>query len=144
MALSGNFTRVTYLPSSETSSVNITYPAELPESDPNYDKRGTTELTTGYATVKSTTDYSNIYLAVRSIVVNATDVNTDPDTMGKLIKYETNYRVYESEATRRADQNDYLFQDFTHDITYNASQDLFDQAYTHLKSLEGFENLIDA
>tara|TARA_B100000902_G_scaffold321815_1_gene314883 strand:+ start:166 stop:603 length:438 start_codon:yes stop_codon:yes gene_type:complete len=145
MALTGNWNKITFEPNTDvTDTTSTTYPADIPSDDPNYDLRGQTVEETFNPSEKVTTSYSNVYIMIRSISVDANDVGVGPDTMNKLVKYETCYRVYESEAARRADIDDYTHQEFIFDISYDPAQDLFDQAYTQLKTLEGFESVIDA
>jgi len=145
MALTGNWNKITFEPNTDvTDTASTTYPSDLPSDDPNYDLRGQTVSNSFNPSEKVTTSYSNVYIMIRSISVDANDVGIGPDTMNKLVKYETCYRVYVSEAARRADIDDYTHQEFIFDISYDPSQDLFDQAYTQLKTLEGFESVIDA
>jgi hypothetical protein len=145
MALTGNWTKYTYTPDTTTTeTVETTYPVDLPVDDPNYDLRGQTITEEINPLVKTGTTHNNVYINVRSMVVDVKNINISPDETERQVKIETCYRVYTSGTDRHSDPETYITQEHIYDIDYDTSQDLFVQAYNGLKNLEGFENMIDA
>jgi hypothetical protein len=107
MALTGSFTYQVYTNQSESVERIITYPADLPSSHLDYEKRGTTETITEEVTVTEDQTIEGAYVAIKTANIWKTvESNLDPE---KLM-LTSNYRVYGSEASRSADVNNYIIE----------------------------------
>ena len=140
MALIGNYKHYTYTYSeTETETISVTYPEVLPEGDPNYEKRGTTENLEVPIQVENITEYENIYLVISAITLqkqtpNATNLNFA-------------WQVYNTKEEREEDfsfQNPILneVESIDWDPT-NIPDNPYVIAYDYLKTKKGFENLIN-
>ena len=141
MALTGSFIRYEYESHpTETISTEITYPSDLPEHHPEYDKRGTTETVTSPVQVEITSSYEGCYVFVKSAAVftlfneggvNETNINSI-------------YRIYNSKAEKDADIDSHIAE-YQYDTEWDWDVDSNPnvKAYNHLKSLPGGSSLSD-
>lgn len=155
MALTGNFLKYSYTESSEIVSHSVTYPSDLPESSPNYDLRGTTELTSGSIWTKTSESMDNVYLKIHNYShFTLGNVPSDgDDNLSPLIKnnvIQVTYRIYNSKAEAIENYNSHIhsgdasFSLVGDDLADAYNNPSYEDAYTRLKTLEGFENLTNA
>jgi len=141
MALTGNVDIITRTPhETETETITYTYP-----DDPAIygDQAGETITETIPVSVVSTTSYTDTYVCIRSVNNYNTWVNEN-GSITKIKEFQVDYAVYADEATRNSDKDDWLYQDVTVLHNIDLTQNLYSQAYTQIKSMEGFTNLIDS
>lgn len=144
MALIGDFTHYYITTGSSIPNVTqVTYPLDLSELDPNYNKRGTTENITDYNQEESTT-FTSSYVSI-----SETGVYTTIDEMGsKSPKMFIQYEVYPSKEHKYASSSLLENKGVLHkgevynvDYTYDPLINDFEYAYSYLSTLQGFENL---
>jgi hypothetical protein len=140
MALTGNVDIITRTPhETETETITYTYPDD---SAIYGDQAGETITETIPASVVSTTSYTNTYVCIRSVNNYNTWVSENGSTT-KIKEFQVDYAVYTDEATRNADKDNFLYQDVAVLHNIDMTQNLYSQAYSQIKSMEGFTNLID-
>lgn len=142
MALSGNYTHYTEVPSeTETVDVLITYPSNLEVDHPDYEKRGTTETIQQAALVEESTVYENIYLTVKVASLNVIEQTSD----FKYVELSGFYRIYESEEARNLDKDNYLAEYYINkEFNFSEESNPYSSLYELIKSQRGAENLINA
>jgi len=141
MALVGKWTKTEKIQSeTETEIVTVNYPSELPDGHPDFEKAGTTEEIESpiYDTVS--TEYDNAYITVHSINSWKFQARGKNETL-----FNITYRVYESKSDRENDINSHLYQDFVSSQTldFTSNKNDTEQAYDILKTVGGFEELIN-
>lgn len=139
MALKGDITWTTVeFSETETQDQIITYPDEMNENNPQYDKRGTTETVQVPKEIYNSTSYTDVYLYVKSIQMHTTIEDN------KKIEYiHYHYAGYESKETRDADNENFLFFSSNQLYNYNHNSNLWTQCYDQLKLREDFADLKD-
>ena len=139
MALEGDITWTTVKYSStETQNQIITYPDEMHEDDPNYDKRGTSETIQVEKQIITIKDYEDVYLWVKQI-----DVIYNYNEYQKNEGVHYHIAAYNSKEERNENQENFLFH-YVREL-HNVDKDLnlWQQCYDDLKSDETFVNLKD-
>lgn len=141
MALTGNFTKIWFTPSEDFFiDVEMTYPEDMPEDDPNYDKRGTTEIIQVPQNDKHTQDYENVYLVLDWCFHYKFNIDSEGNTL-----LDFGYRIYESKEARDNDTESYIMAgDFVGNHINVTNGDVRILAYEILKTKYGFEQLTDA
>ena len=145
MALSGNYIHKTYSNHpTETETIKVTYPSDLPEDHIHYKFRGQTITETAQKTVVEEELYDNIYFIINTVTIypgyrTRIDFPTDPDNW----VVEAYYRVYESRDNRINDYENFLLDASEHFHNIDIEQNIFPQLYTKFKTISGLENLID-
>lgn len=140
MALTGNVDIITRTPhETETETITYTYP-----NDPEIygDQAGQTITETIPTSIVSTVSHSNIYLCIRHVNNYNTWVNEN-GSITKIKEFQVDFAVYTDESTRNADKDNWLFQDVVVLQDIDINQNLYSQAYSQIKTREGFTNLID-
>jgi hypothetical protein len=125
MALIGNCTHTVYTNhATETTTESVTLS----------DGKVTTEQVP--VIVETPTDYTNIFVCIKQVEnINFWDgINTH-----KSIHYQ--FAGYTDKATRDADQEDFLFWETSHLISYDHTSNLYEQIYNDIKAQAGFTNL---
>lgn len=152
MALTGSFTYYeTELSNTLSESVHVTYPTSIPENDPNYDKRGTEEDIWVSSSIQTATTISGSYLMIYAAALTHDIYNPEY----RRHNLNITYNVYDSQATAWNESGevnvyeDYLYKHCEEmvNITLNqltGSANIMEYAYEHLKTLDGFEDMIDA
>jgi hypothetical protein len=151
MALTGTYKIYEYVTSeTETEEITIDYPTLMTPDDPNYDKRGTTETFTSPVVTKTlSASHPNMYVALSGVTLQKLSVEEDGE--GNLMSPVTlNYaiHIYNSREDKLADPTfeNSVFSDAgsapfsPEDFNLN----LFDVVYSHLKTLESFDEMVDA
>ena len=134
MALTGSFTHQVHTNASESVDVIISYPADIPESHIDYDKRGTTETVTETRPIIDDVLYNEVYITVKTANIwKAVEREDNPE---KLILTST-YRVYGNEASRSADINNHILEldAVVKDWDWNLDTNPYSATYDYLKSL---------
>jgi hypothetical protein len=141
MALSGSFTHIwSKLNESVTQSIDVTYPVDLPADDPNYDKRGTTVQESVPTQTEHSQSYSDIYLHIQ-----AASIYNKEDNVGDLGKScSVIYKIFNSETEAHTSGSELLRADYTFDWDFLTMTNPYSEGYDMLKTLDGFENLINA
>ena len=133
MALTGNCTHTEY---TEHATNTVTQTITNPE--------GVTENVEVPELVANTTNYTNIYLCIKQIDHrNYWDTDTDGNQI-KISIMHYRYAGYTDQATRNADQENFLFSDVGDLNDYDHTQNLYTQIYNEIKTLDGKTNLIDS
>lgn len=137
MALTGNCsTTICTYSDTETEEVTITYGAH------EGDLAGTTEVVTLPVRDCNTTNHSNIYLCIRSINNYNSWLISGSETI-KEKEFQVDFAIYTDQNTRDANADDFLWQDVMVLTDIDMDENLYSQAYTKIKSMVGFTNLID-
>lgn len=138
MALIGDFTHYYITTGSPTPNITqVTYPLSLPESDPNYSKRGTTETITDYNQEESTT-FTSSYLSIGELSTFPVINENGNKVANMFIKYE----VYSSKEHKYATSESLFREDINNvEYSFNPNNNDYDFAYNYLQGLKGFENL---
>ena len=141
MALVGKWTQYESKESeTETQIVKISYPAELPEDHPEFEKAGTEEEIEVPKMDVIETIYDSVYAVVHSVNSWKQNINGETDTLFNIC-----YRVYQSEQDRLSDYNSFIYEDHLHcqKIDYNLDKSEIQQAYNLVNIVSGFEELIN-
>lgn len=140
MALSGSWIKYEYTAhETEVEISTVTYPENLGENHPYYDKRGTTETTENPVLVESSTTYEGVY-----IVISACSAQK----LGTELVLNYIYKIYNSQEERNEDPQ-FVNPFYENHVTTNYDPDgvitnIHTLSYNHLNSTRGFENLISA
>tara|TARA_B110000503_G_scaffold18108_1_gene26474 strand:- start:1983 stop:2414 length:432 start_codon:yes stop_codon:yes gene_type:complete len=142
MALTGTLTK--YIASehaSDTETITITFPADLTEGHPHYDLRGTTTTETIPVTVETSTDHSDVYVFISATSVQYVGYDASTDTNNVNLYYI--YKVYNSKSEKDTLTDPLLEDGISTSWDYSSNLNPTEAAYTHLKTVRGFENLIN-
>ena len=139
MALVGKWTKIEYIQSeTETEIQTITYPVELPEGHPDFDKAGTTEEIEVPKINKVETVFENVYCVVHSINSWKQKIIEENKTLFNIC-----FRVYASKEDRLNDNNSFIFEEhiISREVDYSLKENEIQQAYSLLNIQQGFEEL---
>lgn len=139
MALTGSLTIYSYTThSTDTFQTTVQYPADLPESSPYYEHRGTTASITNPVMVEATTTYSGSYVFISAASVQTLDVKNNAN----VVNLNYIYRVYNSQAAKNTDWEDYLHTDTINtNWDWDTNSNPHEAAYTHFKTIQGAGSL---
>jgi len=140
MALVGKWTKIEQVQSeTETEIQTITYPAELPEGHPDFDKVGTTEEIEIPKIDIVETVFEDVYAIVYSVNSWKQKVMEENKTLFNIY-----YRVYQSKDDRLND-NSFIFEGdiISQEVDYSLKENETQQAYLLLNQKQGFEELIN-
>ena len=151
MALLGDYKIKIEVPhETETKIVSVTYPADIPEGDNNYDKRGTTVDEVQPVLVDASEIYANSYIRIQSITVYVSNVfnRTEDGSLasnGQAKNLHVSLRLYTNENVARADHDDFLKEvnEFIPSDSIDFESNLLSQVYTYFKSLDHLGTFID-
>jgi len=140
MALSGSFIHYSSTTSeTETDTLVIEYPADLPADDPNYSLRGTTTSESVPRIIETSQSYDDSYIQIQA----ASIYNID-DNIGGLGKVcSVIWKLFPSESDKTISGSVLSRSDYTFDWDFETMSNPYSEAYTRLKTENGFENLID-
>ena len=115
----------------------VTYPADLSEDHPDYDKRGTTETQQTLEILDKTITYENCYIMVETTSIVPLYIGASE----KTIELSFFYRVYESEDARTNTPD--VFTKYLHIVPFDFTGETnsFSEAYNQILLLPGAENL---
>lgn len=140
MALVGKLTKYDRVETGEIITQTITYPSDLPQDHPDFDKAGTVEeFQVPEQEVVSTT-YENAYAIIHSI--NSWKHLFED---GTKTLFNITYRIYESKDNRISDYDSYIIEDYivSQELNYSIKENEIQQAYELLKQVAGCEELIN-
>lgn len=141
MALVGNLIQTEYIESeTEKKTVEIFYPKNLNKLDDNYKKRGTSEQIEVPLTEIKENIIEDVYVTVHSMHSFKFFADGEHKTL-----YNITYRVYKSKQDRMNDINSFIHQNVidSQEINYDLDKKEIQQAYEIVKTVQGFENLIN-
>lgn len=150
MALKGKFTDYKHNSGkTEEKTYTVSYPSNLPEGHPNYDKRGTEEDVTQTFPIYESKVYNDVYVNISQVTVHrrfsyASEEDAEADKKTKYYDIQFTYWIYESEEkAKTADGHDYMFREVIDHYGYDGDHSkLFEFAYNSLNNLKGFEELV--
>ena len=127
MALQGQCTYTKEFPTGEytTETIEVGENGETQEVQTPVMELRTEEFDYAYIIIKQITQYQ-IY-----------------DNSGKTVAAHIHFAAYESDENRDLDQEDYLFWDYVVLTDYDVEENIYVQCYDYVKTINGFENLID-
>lgn len=146
MALTGTYIHKEIVPSeTEFQELTVTYPEELPEDSPEYEKRGTTETIQVPLPEEKETIFEDIYLIVRaaSLHQRVGDDGVKSNYVSMLVS------IYDNENHKNTDFMNDTFHDVLDEVVEDVStikdyDSVIAWSYNMLKSKEEYSNLIDA
>ena len=156
MALQGTLTM--YWTEEDPVKKNITiikYPDadKMDPEDPNFEKAGTEEEEYEPVMVEKSQIFENVYVVIRTYalmkienpikIYDENNENVIDSILEKSWNLNLRYTVYESKEKKDANPEDYILENFTEHLLDSNKEDLNDLGYSKLKSLKGFEQLID-
>jgi len=139
MGLIGPWTRYYATETTQTVSSSVTYPTELPESDENYNKRGTTEIVSASVPVITSESYDSVYINLHS--TNVFKTIHDPSVSSLDIQYRV-YNNKDSASLNGGEEYIYLGEALT-EWDFELSTSSHTRAYSFLKNQQGWESLTD-
>lgn len=144
MALSGNYTHYTYEQHpTETITETVSYPADLPEGNENYDKRGTTEEVTLPLMVETPTLYENCIIGLR--IANTYVTNNDgTNEKNKVVLLDYSFRLYDSledKENRYAENHIAEISNTCRVIDLSSNTNIWEYCYNDIKSSKGGSEL---
>ena len=140
MALTGSFNYYTYeVHPTETESVTMELPANLPENDPNYELRGTTATIEQPVMVENNTHYPSVHIFISAASVNTVASLSDRN----LVNLHYIYKVYNSKEDRIT-ENHIIEDGITTEWDYDTNSNPTEVAYNHLRTQKGFEELTNS
>ena len=124
--------------------ITLDYPADLAEDNPDYDKRGTTEVVIGKTEVITEKTYDNVYVNINQVTVNRMFMTNEEGNDIKYYDMQYTYWVYESREEYLENPKNYIWMHATVNEKYEGDHSkMFEYAYNQLKKKPGFEYLQD-
>ena len=121
--------------------------------DPNYEKAGTEEEVYEPVMVEKSQFFENVYVVIRTYalmkienpikIYDEDNENVIDNILEKSWNLNLRYTVYESKEQKRINPENYILENFTEHLLADDKQDLNALGYSKLKSIKGFEQLID-
>ena len=156
MALQGDITIYWTEQDPEKKSIVIKkYPDadKMDPKDPNYEKAGTEEEAYEPVMVEKSQFFENVYVVIRTYalmkienpikIYDEDNENVIDNILEKSWNLNLRYTVYESKEQKRINPENYILENFTEHLLADDKQDLNALGYSKLKSIKGFEQLID-
>ena len=156
MALQGDITIYWTEQDPEKKSIVIKkYPDadKMDPKDPNYEKAGTEEEVYEPVMVEKSQFFENVYVVIRTYalmkienpikIYDEDNENVIDNILEKSWNLNLRYTVYESKEKKRINPENYILENFTEHLLADDKQDLNALGYSKLKSIKGFEQLID-
>jgi len=154
MALVGTWKKYNIRESeTETESFTFTVPEDLPEGHPDYELRGQ-EKTVVQPTLEKILEETveNAYIIVKAVAIHLEDrdrLQDDIDIdLGKGFRVNILFNIYQNKENRLLNFNMPYIADQNSDVFYIDlaevdNNNILSWAYSKLKTIEGFEELID-
>ena len=146
MALQGTVYLYEQQATGVSRSVDITYPADLPAEDANYDKRETTEtIWTNETENVVSASFNDAYTIVKAVAVHMDGYDGGNEHYAHI-----NYRVYENETARNNDFSNPLYDgetgytEFVNPSTSSFDKNIVQWAYETLKNQPEFSGSVDS
>jgi len=123
---------------------SASYPSDLPVGDPNYDKRGTTELVSGSEQVITEQETEGVYCIVTACTINQHLIDGESDKfVGNNILYNLYTGSYDEgrgiNNIWKKGQISMIPWDYSY--THAESRSLMEYAYDFLRGYEGFHSM---
>jgi len=154
MALVGTWKKYNIRESeTETESFTFTVPEDLPEGHPDYELRGQ-EKTVVQPTLEKILEETveNAYIIVKAVAIHLEDRDRLQDDIdidfGKGFRVNILFNIYQNKENRLLNFNMPYIADQNSDVFYIDlgeidNSNILSWAYSKLKTIEGFEELID-
>lgn len=144
MALKGNFKHwANHTDEFTTKEVTVEHPTDYPKENPNYEKRGTTETVEIQEPVLTSKTYKNSYVNIRQVTVNRKFVYKTETEKVKIFEIHYTICVYAKENDYKNEIPPIIEQPTAHALYEGDHNNIFSDAYNHLKALKGFEEMVD-
>tara|TARA_R110000822_G_scaffold145919_1_gene284839 strand:- start:1340 stop:1762 length:423 start_codon:yes stop_codon:yes gene_type:complete len=125
MALVGTYIHKEFKTSeTEFEDYKIEYPDDLIETDPDYNKRGTTEILKQPKEEVIETIYDNSYSYIKAISIWQPNI----ETLDKFLVNIT-YQVFESKEKRNTNTENYIYENALISNPIDISKDIMTQCY---------------
>jgi len=141
MALIGDCkTFSSYQSETETKTIAVSYPENIPEDSDIYEKRGTEEEVVVPVVIEEETLHTNVYLVVHSINSWKSFNGSEKITLMNIC-----YRAYDSKESRESDYNNYIFEDHLigQSMHYTDGISEIEQAYKLVNITRGLDLLVN-
>ena len=141
MALVGKWTKIEKKESeTEKEIVTVSYPKDLPQDHPSFDKAGTTEKIEVPKIDTLETVFDDVYVVVHSVNSWKQIIDAENKTL-----FNVCFRVYESKDHRVNNYDYFVFEDHIigQEMDYNINKNEIQQAYSVINTKQGFEELIN-
>ena len=141
MALVGNIKIYNSVQSeTETETIQVTYPSNLPEDHPKYELRGQTVDEEIPLISEEITLHNNVYVHIHS--VNFWKIY---DLEGKQDLVNINYKVFESKQAREENPHEFILEDHLigQKLDFNVDTNQMEKCYEYVKNIRGFEELVN-
>lgn len=99
---------------------------------------GTTEEREIPVMEERTEEYEELYIIIKQITQYQ-----NYDQNGKHIAAHVQFAGYLTAEHRDLDQEDHVLWDYVVLTDYNVDENIYTQCYNHVKTINGFENLVD-
>ena len=143
MALTGSIELISkYEHDTLTTTSSVSYPADLESDDPNYEKRGQTVDEIIPLMVITSQSYDSVYVRVNGVTIHTPGAEQD-DIYVEERNLTFTYSVFPSAADKAVSGSTYLNEAIILPYDPSIISNPFDAAYSHLKTLDGYGNLID-
>ena len=126
-----------------TQIIEVTYPNDLPEDDPDYDKRGTTEQVEAQNPVMTAVHYPGAYANISQITVNRKFVYNEENDLIKIYEIQYTIFVYSSKDSYEDGVPEIYRHPIYNELYEGDHNNIFEYAYNSLKQRQGFEDMID-
>lgn len=134
--------------------VTIKYPEadKMNPEDPNFSKAGTEEEVEEPVMVEKLQEFKDVYVVIRTyalmkiespITLYDEEDNPIDSVLEKSWTLNLRYTVYESKEKKEKNPEDYILENFTEHKLAGDKADLTELGYSRIKSIKGFEQLID-
>ena len=107
MALTGSLTTTEVTGTGNYETITIDIPADVPETDPNYEHRGSSITESVEIVNETSSSLEGVYIKITSIQIWPPRITTSDK-----VYIEPTYRVYGSQASRSADVENYIRQTY--------------------------------
>tara|TARA_Y100000592_G_scaffold50790_1_gene80275 strand:+ start:428 stop:850 length:423 start_codon:yes stop_codon:yes gene_type:complete len=107
MALTGSLTTIEATGTGNYETITIDIPADVPETDPNYEHRGSSITESVEIVNETSSSLEGVYIKITSIQIWPPRITTSDK-----VYIEPTYRVYGSQASRSADVENYIRQTY--------------------------------
>lgn len=144
MGLIGNFSLFTYKPSdTETQTIIVKYPDEIPPDSPDVGKEGTTEEITMPIMDEIEQVFENKYININSINVFKIKQFVEGGVLEDKTMINFCYRAYDSLQDRLNDLQSFIYEEHSqiYELPKNGKSEV-ENAYEFLKQIKGFGGLL--
>ena len=141
MALIGDCkTFSSYESDTETQTITVSYPENIPEGSEVYEKRGTEEEVVVPLLIEEETLHTNVYVIVHSINSWKSFNGSEKITLMNIC-----YRAYDSKESRESNYDSYIFEDHLigQSMYYTDNISEIEHAYKLVNTTKGLDLLVN-